>query len=87
MRWSHGGSAGDVLRCFLSLSVSITQVIDLLEGLRCLPSLSLLCERIVDVSIRDWLLAPAVHKDGRYCSRKLPLMAESQRENAADEGD
>ncbi|KAI3367959.1 hypothetical protein L3Q82_026783 [Scortum barcoo] len=58
---------------------NITQVIDLLEGIRCL-ALPLLCERIVDVPIRDWLVAPALRKDGSYCIRKAPILDEDQRE-------
>lgn len=51
---------------------NITQVIDLLEGLRCLH-LPLLCERIMELPCRDWLVAPAVQKDGSYCIRKVPI--------------
>ncbi|XP_026166094.1 tRNA (adenine(58)-N(1))-methyltransferase, mitochondrial [Mastacembelus armatus] len=58
---------------------NITQVIDLLEGLRCL-ALPLLCERIIEVPIRDWVVAPAIQKDGRYCVRKLPMPFEECRE-------
>ncbi|KAM3594820.1 uncharacterized protein V6R79_014550 [Siganus canaliculatus] len=58
---------------------NITQVIDLLEGLRC-SELPLLCERIIEVPIREWLLAPAVQKDGRYCSRKVPVLGVEQGE-------
>lgn len=50
---------------------NITQVIDLLEGLRC-SALPLLCERVIEVQIRDWKLAPAVQKDGQFCTRKAP---------------
>lgn len=50
---------------------NITQVIDLLEGLRC-SALPLLCERIIEVQIRDWKLAPAIQKDGQFCTRKAP---------------
>lgn len=60
---------------------SITQVIDLLEGLRCLP-LPLLCERIVEVPIRDWLVAPALQKDGRHCVRRDPTLGRDQGEEA-----
>lgn len=73
---------------------SITQVIDLLEGLRCL-ALPLLCERIIEVPLRDWMVAPALQKDGRYCVRKPPVLRgdEQQQEEeeaavlSSDEGD
>ncbi|XP_054469729.1 tRNA (adenine(58)-N(1))-methyltransferase, mitochondrial isoform X2 [Anoplopoma fimbria] len=60
---------------------NITQVIDLLEGVRCM-ALPLLCERIAEVSIRDWVVAPALRKDGRYCSRIAPVLDQDQREEA-----
>lgn len=70
-----------------SLEHSITQVIDLLEGLRCL-ALPLLCERIIEVPIRDWLVAPALQKDGSHCVRKVPRLDQEQREEGeTDEGD
>nr|XP_061798661.1 tRNA (adenine(58)-N(1))-methyltransferase, mitochondrial-like [Nerophis lumbriciformis] len=58
---------------------NITQVTDLLEGLRC-SALPLLCERIIEVPLRDWLVGPALLKDGRYCSRKALIVNETQRE-------
>ncbi|KAJ0008777.1 hypothetical protein NQD34_016192 [Periophthalmus magnuspinnatus] len=61
---------------------NITQVIDLLEGLRCLR-VPLLCERIVELPVRDWLVAPALQKDGTYCLRKFPTMEENSEENGA----
>lgn len=68
------------------LKHSITQVIDLLEGLRCL-ALPLLCERIVEVPLREWTVAPALQKDGSYCIRKPPVLSgdvlQQEREEAA----
>ncbi|XP_023148701.1 tRNA (adenine(58)-N(1))-methyltransferase, mitochondrial [Amphiprion ocellaris] len=65
---------------------NITQVIDLLEGLRC-SSLPLLCERIIEVPSREWLVAPALRKDGRYCTRSAPILAEEprQQDDTSDE--
>ncbi|XP_035988735.1 tRNA (adenine(58)-N(1))-methyltransferase, mitochondrial isoform X2 [Fundulus heteroclitus] len=57
---------------------NITQVIDLLEGLRC-SGVPALCERIVEVPVRDWVVAPALQKDGQYCTRKAPNLAEDPR--------
>ncbi|XP_054653388.1 tRNA (adenine(58)-N(1))-methyltransferase, mitochondrial [Dunckerocampus dactyliophorus] len=58
---------------------NITQVMDLLEGIRC-SALPLLCERIMEVPIRDWLVSPALLKNGQYCMRKAPFLNEDQRE-------
>uniref|UniRef100_A0A3Q1FDT0 tRNA (adenine(58)-N(1))-methyltransferase n=1 Tax=Acanthochromis polyacanthus TaxID=80966 RepID=A0A3Q1FDT0_9TELE len=66
---------------------NITQVIDLLEGLRC-SSLPLLCERIIEVPVREWLVAPALKKDGRYCTRSTPILdGELRQDDASDEPD
>lgn len=48
---------------------SITQIIDLMEGLRC-STLPLVCERIIEVQHRDWLLAPSLKKDGSFNQRR-----------------
>ncbi|XP_068437025.1 tRNA (adenine(58)-N(1))-methyltransferase, mitochondrial [Clinocottus analis] len=60
---------------------NITQVMDLLEGLRCLP-LPLLCERIFEVPVREWVVAPALRKDGSYCVRESPVLDPDRREEA-----
>ncbi|KAM3849555.1 tRNA (adenine(58)-N(1))-methyltransferase, mitochondrial [Diretmus argenteus] len=65
---------------------NITQVIDLLEGVRC-SALPLLCERIIEVPLRDWLVAPALKKDGRFCERKAPPLDGDQTEKEKSEGD
>ncbi|XP_071767556.2 tRNA (adenine(58)-N(1))-methyltransferase, mitochondrial isoform X1 [Centroberyx gerrardi] len=62
---------------------NVTQVIDLLEGLRCSP-LPLLCERIIEVPLRDWLVAPALQKDGRFCVRKSPVLDGDRREESEE---
>lgn len=59
---------------------------DLLEGLRC-SALPLLCEHIIEVSFRNWLVAPALQKDGGYCVRKAPILHEDQRDETSDETD
>ncbi|TKS86269.1 tRNA (adenine(58)-N(1))-methyltransferase, mitochondrial [Collichthys lucidus] len=61
-------------------------VMDLLEGLRC-SALPLLCEHIIEVSFRNWLVAPALQKDGGYCIRKAPILHEDQRDETSDETD
>lgn len=73
--------------CFVS-KCSITQVVDLLEGLRCLQ-LPLLCERIIEVPIRDWLVVAALQKDGSFCIRKAPKLYDKQMDGAeaSDETD
>lgn len=67
---------------------SITQIIDLMEGLRC-STLPLVCERIIEVQYRDWLLAPSFKKDGSFNQRKKPPgeeTTESENDNSNDEG-
>lgn len=63
---------------------SVTQIIDLMEGLRC-STLPLVCERVVEVQYRDWLLAPSLQKDGSFNRRKKPPgeeTAESENDDA-----
>lgn len=55
---------------------NITQVIDLLEGVRC-SRLPLICERIIELPSRDWIVAPALRKDGSYCTMKSPISQEN----------
>lgn len=46
-------------------------------------ALPLLCERIVEVPLRDWMVAPALQKDGRFCIRKplvLPRIEQQQQD-------
>lgn len=65
---------------------SITQIIDLMEGLRC-STLPLVCERIIEVQYRDWLLAPSLKKDGSFHQRrKTPDEEESENDEGNDEG-
>lgn len=68
----------------VALKHSITQVIDLLEGLRCL-ALPLLCERIIEVPLRDWVVAPALQKDGSYCIRKPPVLPGDEQQQEREE--
>ncbi|KAM4042438.1 tRNA (adenine(58)-N(1))-methyltransferase, mitochondrial [Anomaloglossus baeobatrachus] len=50
---------------------NITQVIDLLEGIRTCD-LPLLCEKVTQVGITDWLVAPSLRKDGSVSKRVEP---------------
>lgn len=50
---------------------NITQVIDLLEALRC-SALPLVYECITEVQHRDWLVVPSLKKDGTFNKRKAP---------------
>ncbi|XP_072546672.1 tRNA (adenine(58)-N(1))-methyltransferase, mitochondrial [Salminus brasiliensis] len=54
---------------------NITQIVDLLEGLRC-SDVPLVCERIIEVQYKDWLLAPSCRKDGTFNKRR-PVGGES----------
>lgn len=56
----------------------------MLEGVRCLQ-LPLLCERIVEIPVRDWLVTPALRKDGSYCVRKAPILDDTS--SGPDKGD
>lgn len=65
---------------------NVTQIIDLMEGLRC-STLPLVCERVVEVQYRDWLLAPSLQKDGSFNRRKKPPgeeTAESENDDAEE---
>ncbi|XP_013856543.1 tRNA (adenine(58)-N(1))-methyltransferase, mitochondrial [Austrofundulus limnaeus] len=68
--------------------VNITQVVDLLEGLRC-SALPCLCERIIEVPVRDWVLTPALKKNGEYCTIEAPHLDESlrQKDETSDESE
>ncbi|XP_063774979.1 tRNA (adenine(58)-N(1))-methyltransferase, mitochondrial isoform X2 [Pseudophryne corroboree] len=50
---------------------NITQVIDLLEGIRC-GELPLICEKVVEVAAKDWIVAPSLRKDGSISKRMGP---------------
>ncbi|XP_026141543.1 tRNA (adenine(58)-N(1))-methyltransferase, mitochondrial [Carassius auratus] len=63
---------------------NITQVIDLMEGLRC-SALPLVCERIVEVQYRDWLVGPSLKKDGTFNKRKAPIEDDEDEESEPNE--
>ncbi|XP_024122279.1 tRNA (adenine(58)-N(1))-methyltransferase, mitochondrial isoform X1 [Oryzias melastigma] len=63
---------------------NITQVIDLLEGLRC-RTLPVLCERIVEMPARDWLVAPALQKDGQFHTKQAPTPDEDETDRETEE--
>ncbi|KAL4624275.1 tRNA (adenine(58)-N(1))-methyltransferase, mitochondrial [Arapaima gigas] len=63
---------------------NLTQVIDLLEGIR-VSGLPLHCERIVEVQHKDWLVAPAIKKDGRSAARVEPHRGADEEKD--DEGE
>ncbi|MEE6473616.1 hypothetical protein FKM82_010110 [Ascaphus truei] len=60
---------------------NITQVIDVLEGIRSCQ-IPLICEKIIEVSLKDWLVAPSVRKDGSISQRVEPQWnADSEMKN------
>ncbi|RXN29787.1 tRNA (adenine(58)-N(1))- mitochondrial [Labeo rohita] len=61
-------------------------VIDLMEGLRC-SALPLVCERIVEVQYRDWLVGPSLKKDGTFNKRKAPREDDDDDKYEPSEGD
>uniref|UniRef100_A0A3P9KGA9 tRNA (adenine(58)-N(1))-methyltransferase n=1 Tax=Oryzias latipes TaxID=8090 RepID=A0A3P9KGA9_ORYLA len=63
---------------------NITQVIDLLEGLRCC-GLPVLCERVTEMPVRDWLVAPALQKDGQFHTRQAPPTEEDETHTEAED--
>lgn len=48
-------------------------------------ALPLLCERIIEVPLRDWMVAPALQKDGRYCIRKPPVLPGDEQQQEGEE--
>ncbi|XP_062378703.1 tRNA (adenine(58)-N(1))-methyltransferase, mitochondrial isoform X2 [Sardina pilchardus] len=63
---------------------NVTQIVDLLEGIRC-SKLPLVCERIIEVQYRDWLVAPSFMKDGSFSSRRA--LSEGSPEEEVEDGD
>ncbi|XP_068195044.1 tRNA (adenine(58)-N(1))-methyltransferase, mitochondrial [Antennarius striatus] len=59
--------------------VNVSQVIELLEAVRCLE-LPFLCERVIEVPLREWLVTAAFHKD---IIRKEPTLNEVLAEDRA----
>lgn len=83
--WSYLSPTDNIIDLFPLYS--ITQVIDLLEGIRSCE-LPLLCEKIMGVSITDWLVAPSLRKDGRVSERVDPQRngsSEMQTQEQADD--
>ncbi|XP_053568621.1 tRNA (adenine(58)-N(1))-methyltransferase, mitochondrial [Bombina bombina] len=50
---------------------NITQVIDLLEGIRSCQ-LPFVCEKIMEISVKEWIVAPSFRKDGSISQRVKP---------------
>lgn len=65
---------------------NITQVVDLMESLR-YSAFPLVCERIVEVQYRDWLVAPSLKKDGTFNRRKASCEANDNSEPSKDTED
>ncbi|XP_077341487.1 tRNA (adenine(58)-N(1))-methyltransferase, mitochondrial isoform X2 [Lithobates pipiens] len=65
---------------------NITQVIDLLEGIRCCK-LPLMCEKIEEVSVTDWLVVPSVRKDGKLSKRMEPQTPEQLHRGEEEDDD
>ncbi|XP_066559118.1 tRNA (adenine(58)-N(1))-methyltransferase, mitochondrial isoform X2 [Amia ocellicauda] len=63
---------------------NITQVVDLLEGVRN-AGLPLLCERVIEVTHRDWVVAPAIRKDGSRAPRFLSTGVKGQHDEEKEE--
>ncbi|XP_028653199.1 tRNA (adenine(58)-N(1))-methyltransferase, mitochondrial [Erpetoichthys calabaricus] len=58
---------------------NITQVVDLLEGIRhC--KMNFLCEKVTEVTHRDWRVSPARRKDGSMAPKVSPSIAEGNAE-------
>ncbi|KAL2098470.1 hypothetical protein ACEWY4_004950 [Coilia grayii] len=63
---------------------NVTQVVDLLEGIRC-SRVPLVYERIIEVQYRDWLLAPSIRKNGSFNSRRAPKEKGLEEEDEEDD--
>nr|DBA27350.1 TPA: hypothetical protein GDO54_011509 [Pyxicephalus adspersus] len=66
---------------------NITQVIDLLEGIRCCK-LPLMCDKIIEVGFTDWIVTPSLGKSGRISKRVEPrTLEELEQEEEKDDDD